>query len=131
VNKYFSLYFIFAAEYIKQCQADDPKLVDCLKGSINHLRPYLAKGKKSNYSSLSQWFSWSTLINLGARVHFLHAAMYRRRYSGDRAASSGALPDGRAVSLAVHWTQRLQDYPERPRDLRRHKLHFAEDQVYF
>lgn len=39
----FILNFI-AAEYIIQCRRSDPKLIDCLKGSLHHLRPYLAQG---------------------------------------------------------------------------------------
>jgi hypothetical protein len=31
-------------EYIKQCHRSDPKLIDCLKESLHHLRPYLARG---------------------------------------------------------------------------------------
>lgn len=34
----------FTAEYIIQCRRSDPKLLDCLKGSLHHLRPYLAQG---------------------------------------------------------------------------------------
>ncbi|XP_016975334.1 uncharacterized protein LOC108041812 [Drosophila rhopaloa] len=30
--------------YIKQCRRDDPKLVDCFIGAIEHLKPYLANG---------------------------------------------------------------------------------------
>ncbi|XP_034486431.1 uncharacterized protein LOC117790925 [Drosophila innubila] len=33
-----------APAYIKQCPRDDPKLVNCLIGSLEHLRPYLASG---------------------------------------------------------------------------------------
>lgn len=40
---YFFLLFV-AAEYIIQCRRSDPKLLDCLKGSLHHLRPYLAQG---------------------------------------------------------------------------------------
>lgn len=36
--------FFVAAEYIIQCHRSDPKLLDCLKGSLHHLRPYLAQG---------------------------------------------------------------------------------------
>ncbi|XP_031629960.1 uncharacterized protein LOC116345055 [Contarinia nasturtii] len=31
-------------EYIIQCRRSDSKLLDCLKGSLHHLRPYLAQG---------------------------------------------------------------------------------------
>ncbi|XP_026466742.1 uncharacterized protein LOC113370284 [Ctenocephalides felis] len=31
-------------EYIKQCRESDPALLDCLKDSLHHLRPYLAAG---------------------------------------------------------------------------------------
>ncbi|EDW95716.1 uncharacterized protein LOC6535352 [Drosophila yakuba] len=30
--------------YIKKCQRNDPKLVDCFIGAIEHLKPYLASG---------------------------------------------------------------------------------------
>ncbi|KAH8318127.1 hypothetical protein KR074_010447 [Drosophila pseudoananassae] len=30
--------------YIKQCRRDDPKLVECFIGAIEHLKPYLAEG---------------------------------------------------------------------------------------
>ncbi|CAO1422386.1 unnamed protein product [Diamesa tonsa] len=30
--------------YIKQCRASDPELLDCLKGSLHHLKPYLKAG---------------------------------------------------------------------------------------
>ncbi|KAI8045169.1 uncharacterized protein LOC128264655 [Drosophila gunungcola] len=30
--------------YIKQCRREDPKLVDCFIGAIEHLKPYLADG---------------------------------------------------------------------------------------
>ncbi|XP_017081777.1 uncharacterized protein LOC108115040 [Drosophila eugracilis] len=30
--------------YIKQCHRNDPKLVDCFIGAIEHLKPYLANG---------------------------------------------------------------------------------------
>lgn len=30
--------------YVKQCQAADPKLVQCITASLHHLRPYLAQG---------------------------------------------------------------------------------------
>ncbi|KAM8704551.1 hypothetical protein ACLKA7_009064 [Drosophila subpalustris] len=33
-----------APAYIQQCPRDDPKLTDCLIGSLEHLRPYLASG---------------------------------------------------------------------------------------
>ncbi|XP_017145332.2 uncharacterized protein LOC108157678 [Drosophila miranda] len=33
-----------APAYIKQCHRDDPKLVDCFMGAIEHLKPYLASG---------------------------------------------------------------------------------------
>ncbi|KAH8407757.1 hypothetical protein KR222_000220 [Zaprionus bogoriensis] len=33
-----------APAYIKQCARDDPKLVDCFIGALEHLRPYLANG---------------------------------------------------------------------------------------
>ncbi|KAH8288376.1 hypothetical protein KR054_001795 [Drosophila jambulina] len=39
--------FLVQAEtpaYIKQCRRDDPKLVDCFIGAIEHLKPYLADG---------------------------------------------------------------------------------------
>lgn len=38
----FCLYL--TAAYIKQCARDDPKLVDCFIGALEHLRPYLANG---------------------------------------------------------------------------------------
>ncbi|XP_065337821.1 protein takeout [Cloeon dipterum] len=31
-------------EYVKQCNASNPKLIECLKESLVHLKPYLAKG---------------------------------------------------------------------------------------
>jgi len=31
-------------EYIKQCARDDPKLIDCFRSSLEHLKPYLARG---------------------------------------------------------------------------------------
>lgn len=34
----------FSAEYILPCRQSDPQLDTCIKGSFNHLRPYLAKG---------------------------------------------------------------------------------------
>lgn len=45
-NAIFSIRFfsIVTAEYIIQCHRSDPKLLDCLKGSLHHLRPYLAQG---------------------------------------------------------------------------------------
>ncbi|XP_030374362.1 uncharacterized protein LOC115623940 [Scaptodrosophila lebanonensis] len=33
-----------APEYIRQCRRDDPKLVECFMKSLEHLKPYLAKG---------------------------------------------------------------------------------------
>ncbi|KAH8418523.1 hypothetical protein KR009_011310 [Drosophila setifemur] len=30
--------------YIKQCRREDPKLVNCFMGAIEHLKPYLAEG---------------------------------------------------------------------------------------
>lgn len=30
--------------YIKQCRYADPQLLECLKGSLHHLKPYLAQG---------------------------------------------------------------------------------------
>ncbi|XP_068153327.1 protein takeout [Drosophila tropicalis] len=33
-----------APAYIKQCRRDDPKLVDCFIGAVEHLKPYLASG---------------------------------------------------------------------------------------
>lgn len=39
-----NLFFLVAAEYIIQCHRSDPKLLDCLKGSLHHLKPYLARG---------------------------------------------------------------------------------------
>ena len=33
-----------AAPYIKQCRSSDPELVDCLKGALHHLRPWLKSG---------------------------------------------------------------------------------------
>ncbi|XP_036332358.1 uncharacterized protein LOC118743701 [Rhagoletis pomonella] len=30
--------------YIKQCRRGDPQLLECFKGSLEHLRPYLARG---------------------------------------------------------------------------------------
>ncbi|XP_037956073.1 uncharacterized protein LOC119685767 [Teleopsis dalmanni] len=44
------LQIIFAAktgeipEYIKQCRRNDPQLIDCFKNSLEHLKPYLARG---------------------------------------------------------------------------------------
>jgi len=43
------LFTVFAAvsdnpEYIKQCKRSDPQLIDCLKGALHHLRPWLATG---------------------------------------------------------------------------------------
>lgn len=35
---------MFAAPYIKQCKNEDPQLLECLKGSLHHLKPYLAAG---------------------------------------------------------------------------------------
>lgn len=40
----FFLFIFIAAEYIIQCRRSDPQLLDCLKGSLHHLRPYLAQG---------------------------------------------------------------------------------------
>lgn len=37
-------FFFVSAEYILQCHRSDPKLLECLKGSLHHLRPYLAQG---------------------------------------------------------------------------------------
>ncbi|XP_037036850.1 uncharacterized protein LOC119074672 [Bradysia coprophila] len=31
-------------EYIKQCRQSDPRLIECLKNSLHHLKPYLAQG---------------------------------------------------------------------------------------
>ncbi|KAI9580864.1 protein takeout [Glossina fuscipes] len=31
-------------EYVKQCRRDDPKLTECFISSLEHLKPYLAKG---------------------------------------------------------------------------------------
>lgn len=31
-------------EYIKQCKRSDPKLIDCFRSSLEHLKPYLARG---------------------------------------------------------------------------------------
>lgn len=35
---------VHAAAYIKQCRNDDPNLLECLKASLHHLKPYLAQG---------------------------------------------------------------------------------------
>lgn len=35
---------IISAEYIKQCEANDPQLVECIKGALHHLRPWLRTG---------------------------------------------------------------------------------------
>lgn len=32
------------APYIKQCRSSDPALVECIKGSIHHLKPWLRTG---------------------------------------------------------------------------------------
>lgn len=44
LNNYFNYLFSFSAEYIKQCHKSDPELTNCLKGSLHHLKPYLAAG---------------------------------------------------------------------------------------
>ncbi|KAJ6641131.1 hypothetical protein Bhyg_06066 [Pseudolycoriella hygida] len=31
-------------QYIRQCRQSDPRLIDCLKNSLHHLKPYLAQG---------------------------------------------------------------------------------------
>ncbi|XP_037812572.1 uncharacterized protein LOC119604168 [Lucilia sericata] len=31
-------------EYVKQCRRDDPELLKCFMGSLEHLKPYLARG---------------------------------------------------------------------------------------
>lgn len=36
----------FLADYIKQCNESDPQLIECLKGALHHLSPYLANGIK-------------------------------------------------------------------------------------
>lgn len=36
--------FIFAAPYIKQCRSNDPQVIECLKDSLHHLRPWLKSG---------------------------------------------------------------------------------------
>lgn len=36
--------FFSTAPYIKQCRSSDPALVDCLKGALHHLRPWLKSG---------------------------------------------------------------------------------------
>lgn len=47
----------FTAPYIKQCHRNDPKLVDCFIGAIEHLKPYLANGipdiQVSDFSPMS------------------------------------------------------------------------------
>lgn len=40
----FRLRLLFAAPYIKQCKNEDPQLLECLKGSLHHLKPYLSEG---------------------------------------------------------------------------------------
>lgn len=51
------MHIFVTAAYIKQCRRDDPKLVDCFIGAIEHLKPYLANGipeiQVSNSSPLS------------------------------------------------------------------------------
>lgn len=37
---------LFIAPYIKQCREKDPQLLECLKGALHHLSPYLATGIK-------------------------------------------------------------------------------------
>ena len=39
-----SNWFHYAAPYIKQCRSSDPELVECIKGALMHLRPWLKKG---------------------------------------------------------------------------------------
>lgn len=36
--------FSLPAPYIKQCRSSDPEIVDCLKGALHHLRPWLKSG---------------------------------------------------------------------------------------
>lgn len=36
--------FVFSAEYLHVCHKEDPKLTECMKESIETLRPYLARG---------------------------------------------------------------------------------------
>lgn len=46
-NYFFRRYqkiFNFAAPYIKQCRSSDPALVECVKESLHHLRPWLKTG---------------------------------------------------------------------------------------
>lgn len=44
VSHFLSLTRVISAEYIKQCDANDPKLVECIKGALHHLRPWLRTG---------------------------------------------------------------------------------------
>lgn len=34
----------FAAEFLHVCRRNDPKINDCIKESVEHLRPYLKSG---------------------------------------------------------------------------------------
>lgn len=43
-SSFFCLYWFVSAEYIIQCHRSDPQLLECMKGSLHHLRPYLARG---------------------------------------------------------------------------------------
>jgi hypothetical protein len=44
LSNHILFYVIILAEYIKQCKANDPMLVNCIKDSIHHLRPWLRTG---------------------------------------------------------------------------------------
>lgn len=37
-------FLLFLAPYIKQCRSSDPEILECLKGSLHHLKPYLKAG---------------------------------------------------------------------------------------
>lgn len=37
-------YFEFSASYLKVCHRSDPRLNDCIKQSVNSLKPYLKNG---------------------------------------------------------------------------------------
>lgn len=43
-NQFLCFKFRFSAPYIKQCRSADPALVDCIKDSLHHLRPWLKTG---------------------------------------------------------------------------------------
>ena len=38
------VFLLILAEYIKPCRRDDPELLKCFMGSLEHLKPYLASG---------------------------------------------------------------------------------------